>query len=180
MRDPVERMVSFVGQQKRAAAADHARGVWADRLLSLRAGVEEVVEVFRRGLEEPAAVPVVSVFAELKNDLWPLVVLFAQREGETGATAVFRCCDDGIVYGVRYPFHDVLRAVRPEQFADLGEPATITARRLGNAVADFLEWASVGEGCGRRKLRFWAPPASGTAMPPPVRLALVTGERDAA
>jgi hypothetical protein len=180
MRDPVERMVSFVEQQKRIAAAEHARAVWADRLGSLRGIVEEVVEVFRRGLEEPAALPIVSVFVEPKNDQWPLVVLFAEREGETGASAVFRCRDDGVVCGLRYPFHDVGRTPRPEQFADLGEPGMVAGRRLGNAVADFLEWASVGEGCGARRLRFWSPLVPQGVVPQPVKLALVMTERDAA
>jgi hypothetical protein len=69
--------------------------------------------------------------------------------------------------------------MRPEQFADLGEPASVHPHRLGNAVADFLEWASVGEGCGRRKLRFGAA-AMVEVVPEPVRLSVVTAERTAA
>ena len=42
-----------------------------------------------------------------------LVVPVWVSEFETGASAVFRCEEDGIVCGVRYPFHDVLRAMRP-------------------------------------------------------------------
>jgi hypothetical protein len=180
MRDPVERMVEFIQQQKQQAAAEHARTIWARRLLSLLPCVEEVVEVFRRGLEEVSNTPLVSVHVDPKNDQRSLVILFQPRDGETGASAVFRCRQDGIVCGVRYPFHDVLQAVRPEHFADLGEPATVHAHRLGNAVVDFLEWASVGEGCGRRKLRFWSPPAAAETGPGAVRLAIVTDERAAA
>ncbi len=193
MRDPVERMVKFVQQQKQQAAAEHARAEWARRLVALLPCVEEVVEVFRRGLEEPAGPALVSVHADPRNERRPLVILFQPRDPEeealpspscvgpeTGASAVFRCREDGIVCGVRYPFHDRLRDVRPEAFADLGEPAVVQAHRLGNAVADFLEWAAVGEGCGRRKLRFWSPPAALDSEPQPVRLSLVTAERAAA
>jgi hypothetical protein len=180
MRDPVERMVNFIGQQKRAAAAEHARALWSRRLPSLLGCSLEVVEVFRLGLdEEPSSTPLVSVFSDPKNALRPLVILFSERESETGASAVFRCREDGVVCGFRYPFHDPLREVRPEQFAELGEPAAVSAERLGNAVADFLEWASVGDGCGRRKLRFWSACAAAEVVPA-VRLALVPDGRAAA
>jgi hypothetical protein len=172
-------MVQFVQQQKRAAVAEHARAVWSGRLLALLPCVQEVVEVFRSGLDEPGSAPLVSVFADPRSDQWPLVVLFAEREGETGASAVFRCREDGMVCGIRYPFHDPIVAARAEQFADLGEPAGVEAHRLGHVVADFLEWASVGEGCGRRRLRFWTP-AAGEAEPAGVRLMLVPAERGAA
>jgi hypothetical protein len=193
MRDPVERMVKFVQQQQQQAAAEQARAAWVRRLPALLPCVEEVVEVFRRGLEEAAATPVVSVCADPRSEQWPLVILFAPRDpeeeetprlyagparSETGASAVFRCGSDGIVRGIRYPFHEAARSVRPEQFADLGEPASVHPHRLGNAVADFLEWASVGDGCGRRKLRFGA--AAVEVVPEPVRLSVVTAERAAA
>ncbi len=195
MRDPVERMVKFVQQQKQEALAEHARAAWARRLPSLVPCVEEVVEVFCRGLVEPLLEPVVAVHVEPHNEQWPLVILFRERAAErddcphfplspavteTGASAVFRCRDDGVVCGFRYPFHAVPRTVRPEWFADLGEPATVTAGRLGNAVADFLEWSSVGEGCGRRKLCFWPADAALPCVEEPVRLGIVTGEGEAA
>jgi hypothetical protein len=195
MRDPVERMVKWVQEQKQKALAEHARAVWSRRLPALLPCVEEVVEVFRRGLVEPLLEPAVAVHAEPNNEMWPLVVLFRERPAEredcphfplspavteTGASAVFRCREDGVVCGFRYPFHAVPRTVRPEWFADLGEPAGVTAERLGNAVADFLEWAAVGEGCGRRKLRFWSADAAVEGVEEPVRLGIVTGEREAA
>jgi hypothetical protein len=167
MRDPIERMVKFVWGQKQQAAAEHARAVWSRRIPILLPCVREVVDVFLGGLTEPAEPPPVALLADTGRELCPLVIAFQarppEREGaepETGASAVFRCEADGIVYGFRYPFHPLLRDLRPEQFADLGEPETVEAHRLGNAVADFLEWVSIGEGRGSRRLRFWSPPAA--------------------
>jgi hypothetical protein len=185
MDDPVERVVKFVTEQKRRAAFEHARSRWARRLPLLVPCVRSVVEVFRSGLEEPGDSPVVSVLIDVRHDRFPLVVAFERRGGggevlsirpdqtrEAGASAVFRCEPDGIVYGFRYPFHGVLRDVRPERFVDLGEPGDVQPRQLGHAVADFLEWAAVGEGCGSRKLCFWSPPEAPeapAAAPVPLR-----------
>jgi hypothetical protein len=120
------------------------------------------------------------LFASRSSE-FPLVIAFErrpyEREGilrlrgganeiEAGATCLFRCETDGIVYGYRYPFHSVLRDVRPERFADLGEPGLVQAEQIGNAVVDFLEWASVGDGCGSRKLQFWTPPEAQPALSP--------------
>jgi hypothetical protein len=186
MSDPVERMVKFVMEQKRQAAFEHARSLWSRRLPALLPCVREVVEVFQGGLEEPAASPVVAVLVDPGHELSPLVIAFDRRGGnpdgilpllpdagdrEVGASAVFRCEPDGVVYGFRYPFHPVARDVRPERFADLGEPAVVRAEAVGHAVADFLEWAAVGAGCGSRRLRFWAPPPADEApAAPPLRL----------
>src|SRR5262249_60686076 len=117
------------------------RAAWSRRLPSLLPCVQEVVEAFRTGLEEPAAATLVSVAVDLRSDLRPLAVLFQARDGqgecgevgilplhpgpgrpEVGARGVFRCGDDGIVYGFRYPFHGVTRDVRAERFIDLGPP----------------------------------------------------------
>jgi hypothetical protein len=175
MLDPVERMVKFVMGQKQEAVFVHARSVWAHRLPALLPCLREVVEVFHGGLDEASEEPVASVLVDPRHERCRLVIAFERRnvecEGilrihpdqhatETGASAVFRCEEDGIVYGFRYPFHSVLRDVRPERFVDLGDPSTVQAHQLGNAVADFLEWASVGAGCGNRKMRFWSPSAS--------------------
>ena len=40
-------------------------------------------------------------------------------------------------------------------------------------VADFLEWASVGEGRGGRPPRFWSPPAAADAPARPAALRIV-------
>lgn len=187
MRDPVERMRRFVEEQRQQARVDHARAAWAARLPELLPTVEAVVDAFRGGLA-PGQFQrdAVSVLADPKRDLFPLVVAFgpraAQPEGvialhprpaaeETGASALFRCEADGCVYGYRYPFHGVLQSPAPEQFADLGDPSTITAHEIGHAVAAFLEWAAVGAGGGDARLSFWAPPASVAA--PPQKLTLV-------
>jgi hypothetical protein len=186
MDDPVERMVQFVREQKRQAAFEHARSRWGQRLPLLVPCVQSVVEVFQSGLEEPGDSPVLSVLLDVRHDLCPLVIAFQRRGSnsdilslrpeprEAGASAVFRCEPDGIVYGFRYPFHAVQRDVRPERFVDLGEPEAVQAQQVGHAVADFLEWAAVGEGCGSRKLRFWAPPqAGGPPAQQPVQLRAV-------
>jgi hypothetical protein len=174
MRDPVERMTQFVKEQKQQAAFEHARAAWGRRLPGLLPCIRAVVEVFQTGLDEPSANPSVSVLVDPRGGDFPLVIAFERRGGagegvlrlrpgvagmtETGASCLFRCEVDGMVCGYRYPFHAVTRDVRPERFADLGEPGAVQPFQIGNAVADFLEWASIGEGCGSRKLRFWSPP----------------------
>jgi hypothetical protein len=145
-----------------------------------------VVETFHSGLDE--AVPLVSILADPARREFPLVIAFerrcpesegilhlhpAPRETEAGASCLFRCDKDGIVYGYRYPFHGVRRDVRPERFVDLGEPALVDADALGNAVVDFLEWASVGAGCGSRKLRFGQPSQSVSTPPATIELRVV-------
>jgi hypothetical protein len=181
MRDPVERMVQFVAEQRRRAAFAQAQRAWSARMTQLLPTVQAVVEVFTSGLEELGGSPVVTVLADGRHDLCPLVIAFRRRaldaEGagefsEIGASAAFRCEPDGAVYGFRYPFHGVTQDVRPERFADLGPPQAVDGPRLGHAVCDFLEWASVGEGCGSRKLRFGSAEAQ-KASPPPLRLAEV-------
>jgi hypothetical protein len=188
MRDPVERMMMFVREQKQQAAFEHARAAWARHIPLLLPCVRSVVEAFQSGLEEPSPRPIVSVLADPGRAEFPLVIAFErrsyEREGvlplrptasdtETGASCLFRCESDGIVYGFRYPFHSIHRDVRPERFADLGEPASVHAHQLGNAIADFLEWASVGDGCGSRKLRFWVPSEQSVIHERPVELRVI-------
>lgn len=188
MHDPVGRMVKFVMAQKQQALFEHARSMWAHRLPALLPCLREVVEVFHGGLDEASETPVASVLVDPRHGRCPLVIAFERRgvecDGilkmhpdqpatEAGASAVFRCEEDGIVYGFRYPFHSVLRDVRPERFVDLGDPSSVQGHQLGNAVADFLEWASVGAGCGNRKMRFWSPPASSGVPRQPHHLGVV-------
>jgi hypothetical protein len=54
---------------------------------------------------------------------------------------------------------------------DLGPAEAVDGPRLGHAVCDFLEWASVGEGCGSRKLHFG--PVEPPKAVPALRLAEV-------
>ena len=163
MRDPVERMRKFIEDQKQQARLGHARAAWSRKIPELIPTIEAVVDTFRAGLA-PGQFPgdTVAVLAAPSRDLFPLAVAFGPRGGdgreETGASALFRCEADGSVYGLRYPFHGVLESPAAEAFVDLGDPATITADELGNAVASFLEWAAVGAGCGSAPLSFWAPP----------------------
>lgn len=172
MQDPVERMVRFVLAQKEQAALEHARSEWARRLPLLVPRVRQVLAVFHGALE---GAPEASLHLDVRLDRRPLVVTFADRslqeEGilsmhterpgrETGASTVFRCETDGIVYGFRYPFHATPRDVRPERYADLGEPSAVQPDALAHAVADFLEWAAAGPGSGVRRMRFWAPSAA--------------------
>jgi hypothetical protein len=140
--------------------------------------VEAVVKAFRAGLApDQFLTDAVTVLTDPQREQFPLVVAFGRRGGwtegvvplqpqsaepETGASALFRCEADGCVYGYRYPFHGVLESPPPEPFADLGDPATISATELGHAVAAFLEWAAVGAGCGNGRLHFGAAgPAGG-------------------
>ena len=82
---------------------------------------------------------------------------FTLKRGCVGASAVFRCEPDGRVHGYRYPFHDAGQAHEPEHFIDLGYPGHMGPDEIGNAVAEFLEWASAGAGCAGRELQFWSP-----------------------
>jgi hypothetical protein len=165
VRDPVERMRKFVEEQKQQERLGHARAAWARKVPEVVPTVEAVVETLRAGLAPGQFVrETVSVLVAPGRELFPLVVAFGPRGGdgreETGASALFRCEADGNVYGLRYPFHGVLESPVAEAFVDLGDPATITADEVGNAVASFLEWAAVGAGCGNARLSFWAPPVT--------------------
>ncbi|HEY7312594.1 MAG TPA: hypothetical protein VH643_24735 [Gemmataceae bacterium] len=188
MRDPIERVTRFVQEQKRQAAFEHARAVWSRRIPVLLPSLRGVVEAFQSGLEESSPQSVISLLADPARADFPLVIAFERRpyehegilsmhsasgEHEVGASCMFRCEADGIVYGHRYPFHRVQRDARPERFADLGEPASIHAHQIGNAVVDFLEWAAIGDGCGSRKLRFWLPPERSAVAPQPIQLRVV-------
>jgi hypothetical protein len=161
MRDPIEKMVGFLRDEKRREAGRRARAEWAGRVPVLLPHVSEVVRTFTAGLAEPGASELLSVLANPKHAS-PLVIAFRRRsygepaQDEAGASAVFRCTEDGIVLGYRYPFHGLHKDVRAKVFADLGEPAAVQGAALAGAVADFLVWASVGGGCGGRKLRFGA------------------------
>jgi hypothetical protein len=147
VRDPVERMRKFVEDQQRLARLEHARVAWSHKLPELLPTVEAVVAAFRDGLAPGQfQADAVSVLTDPDREQFPLVVAFGPRGGrdETGASARFRCEPDGSVHACRYPFHPALEAPVAEPFADLGDPATITAEELGNAVASFLEWAAGG------------------------------------
>jgi hypothetical protein len=128
--------------------------------------------VVRRGLlPEQFAKEIVSVLSDPTRDRFPLVIAFGARAGnsgvpEIGASAVFRCDGDGRLVGYRYPFHRVTLGMEPQRYADLGDPESLTAESLGNAVAEFLEWATVGGGCDRRKFRFGTVPTLPFVRPP--------------
>ena len=188
MGDPVERMRRFVEARQQQVRFERAKAVWSQRAVELVPRVEAVVAVVREALApEQFQGPVVSVLADGQRDLFPLVVAFGPRsrgsegtlklrpgplETEAGASAVFRCEADGNLYGFRYPFHAQMKSVPPEQYIELGDPARIQAEDLGNAVAEFLEWATVGDGSGGRKLRFGMP-ATLAFVAPPVKLSAI-------
>jgi hypothetical protein len=172
MRDSVERMLHFVREQRQQAVLETVRIGWSRKVPVLLPCLRAVVETFQSGLAEPSPQSTVAILDDLARLEFPLVIAFERRPcerpgilrmhstasgTEVGASCLFRCESDGIVYGYRYPFHSVLRDVRPERFADLGEPEFVQPDQIGNAVVEFLMWASVGEGCGSRKLRFGSP-----------------------
>jgi hypothetical protein len=158
MGDPVERMVRFLRDQKQQAISRQARDLWGEKVPALLAFVQGVVRAFETGLAEPTPTARVSILVDPRHPS-PLVVAFNPRRvsgaNEAGASAHFRC-EEGVVRGYRYPFHGVDRDVRPQLFVELGAPQAVQGADLGHAVAEFLEWASVGPGCGSRKMRFWA------------------------
>lgn len=158
MDDPVARMARFVAAEQGRVAHEQAERIWSARVPHLLPAVEHVVAAFCSGLTETGWTA--RVRADSLRAQFPLAITFEwqqpddSNQHEIGASAQFRCKPDGIVYGVRFPFHSASSSIRPETFVDLGEPGTVSAHELGHAVADFLEWAAVGKGCGRRKLHF--------------------------
>ncbi len=174
MGDAVRRIRLFVEAQQQHGRFQAARAAWRQKLLELLPSVKGVVDVMRSSLQaEQFSGDVLSVLSDPARERFPLVIAFGTRsEKETAASAVFRCEADGRVYGYRYPFHSVMKSLDPESFADLGEPETLAADAVGQAVAEFLEWAAVGGGCGGRRLTFLAP----TTLPfvrPQVKLAVI-------
>jgi hypothetical protein len=178
MSDPVERMRKFVEDRQQQVRGETARAAWARRMVEGLPRIEAVVEVVRSALApEQFAGPAVSVLTDPTRDRFPLVIAFGPLhaepgEAQAGASAVFRCEPDGNVYGFRYPFHARLKSLAAEPFAELGDPSRIQDDELGHAVAEFLEWATVGGGCGGRKLRF-DPPATIPFVAPAVKLSVI-------
>ena len=172
MADPVQRMKLFVAEVQEQRRGETARDCSARRLPDLLPAVEAVVEVVCAGLlPEQFSGNVVSVRHDARRDRFPLVIAFGPRrtvrsdEVEIGASVLFRCEADGRLHGYRYPFHSLLKALEPKAFVDLGEPEAVTAEVLGNTVAEFLEWAVAGDGCGGRRLHFEEPTTLKFARP---------------
>jgi hypothetical protein len=166
-------MQRFVETQRQQACFEEAKAIWTQKLNELRPAVDAVVAVLCEGLvpgqftDSP-----VSVLTDSGRVQFPLMVAFGGRAGlsdavlslrseplpmEIGASALFRCEEDGHVRGYRYPFHPAGQALDPEPYVDLGFPAHLGPEEMGNAVAEFLEWASAGDGCAGRELQFWSP-----------------------
>ncbi len=164
MSDPVERIRLYVEDQRQQGRSAVARPAWLRRVSELVPAIEKVVDVMRLALRpEQFQGDVLSVLADATRERFPLVVAFGRRDvdgrsdAEIAASAVFRCESDGRIHGYRYPFHSMLKGMGPEPFVDLGEPERLTADDVANAVAEFLEWAATGPGCGGRRLQFAAP-----------------------
>jgi hypothetical protein len=183
MGDPVARIRKFVDVQRQQACFEEAKTIWALKIMELRPALDAVVDALSQGLVpgQFVAEPV-AVLTDGSRDQFPLMITFAPRAAiadgvvplrteplpvEVGASAMFRCEPDGHVHGYRYPFHLLGQALDPEQYIDLGFPAHIGPDELGNAVADFMEWAAVGGGCANRELQFWSPATLPFPKPPP-------------
>jgi hypothetical protein len=156
MGDPVKRMHQFVADQKQQACYEDARAVWSRKVAELLPAIEAVADIMRDGLlpDQFQGTPI-AVLSDTTRMQYPLVIAFSSRDRtppEIGASAVFRCEPDGQVHGYRYPFHSTARTVDPEEFVNLGNPNHITPDALGNAIADFLEWAA-----SSADLHFWSP-----------------------
>jgi hypothetical protein len=173
MGDAVMRMKRFVEMQRQQACFEEAKGIWAQKITELRPAIDAVVAVLCEGLVpgQFADAPV-SVLTDGGRTQFPLVIAFGSRAVlgdalsslrteplpvEIGASALFRCEEDGHVRGYRYPFHPAGQALDPELHVNLGFPAHIGPEEMGNAVAEFLEWAAAGDGCAGRELQFWSP-----------------------
>jgi hypothetical protein len=172
MGDPVARMKKFVEAQRQQACFEEATAIWAQKICDLGPALDGVIAVLCEGLVpgQFTAEPV-TVLSDDGRAQFPLVIAFGARAGqdtvlplqaqplpvEVGASALFRCAADGHVHGYRYPFHTAGQALDPERYVDLGFPAHIGPEEIGNAVAEFLEWAAAGAGCGGRELQFWSP-----------------------
>ncbi|MBY0528542.1 MAG: hypothetical protein K2R98_34445 [Gemmataceae bacterium] len=170
MSDPIERIRKFVTTQHDQSRFADARDAWSRKVTELLPGVEEMVAVMRESLSAgQLREPGVYVLVDPHRAQFPLVVAFGNRPApigdvlpfraesvkmECGASVLFRCEPDGHVHGFRYPFHSMMKTRKPERFIDLGAPGHIQAVDLGHAMADFLEWATVGAGCGGHALQF--------------------------
>lgn len=163
--DPAVRMRRLVKQWKQQALVERAQNLWCRRVRGLAREIESIIETFRAAVD--ADQPMVRVLADPQRPDYALVIAFDRRGPaadivslrsssmpQIGASCIFRCDDQGMICGTRYPFHDVQQDVRAERFADLGPPEAVDATRLGHAVVDFLEWASVGSGTGTQPIRF--------------------------
>ncbi len=73
-----------------------------------------------------------------------------------GASLMFMIGEDGMVGVYRRPFYagDMGRPDYTE-IANFGLPETVTDDGVANAFADFLEWATTGDGNGGFPLRFF-------------------------
>lgn len=161
--DPVERMRRFVLKQ-RAQQDQTAESleVWKKKVPELAKKALAVADVLRETPKNEL------IFAEARSD--QILVYFGDRPKhysagaevmigqtvpmENGAMATFYCQgDQGVVIGCRLPFYlDDRPALEP--YCNLGRPEELTNEAFGHAVADFLEWASVGAGRGSKKLHF--------------------------
>lgn len=165
MSDPVERMKRFILKQR--AQQDQLTAsleVWKMRIPELAKQAQAVVNVLRETEENKL------IFVEARSD--QILIYFGDRAKhysagaevmrgrsvptEKGAMAIFIFQgDQGIVIGCHHPFY-LEDEEKPslESFCDLGRPEELTEEAFGNAIADFLEWGSVGAGRGTKKLRF--------------------------
>ncbi len=171
MSHPVERIRLFIAEQHRHLTVNEAQAFWANLVPDVLPALDAVLDVVRCHLEPGQFLdePLASRTDPTRSQ-YPLVVAFSRRAPAThprshhgprieeiGASALFRCDDEGLVRGYRYPFHDARTALEAECFVCLGTPHEVTAEAVADAVADFVEWAAVGGGCNGQRLRFAAP-----------------------
>ena len=167
MSEPIERVRRFVEAQQQQACLAEGQAAWLHKVKELLPGVEAIVVAMRESLaDNQFQEPVLSVLSDTSRAQFPLAIAFGGRpKQEIGASVQFRCEPDGHVHGFRYPFHNAMKTGRPEAFVDLGDPCDVQPEDLGNAVAEFLEWATVGGGCGGRAVQFAMPETLPFARP---------------
>jgi hypothetical protein len=133
---------------------------WTSKLSVIQGKAKDVIDAFENALAPDSKQWRCTV--TIPNS--QLVIRFLDRTisrspmeayAEKGAVAIFGCTEDGHVKGDRFPFlNEQLQRQKEEAFVDLGPGDKVESDDVAYAVAEFLEWASVGAGRGARRMNF--------------------------
>ncbi len=159
MEDPAERLQRFVAKHKGSQATETGAEIqWQAKLPRLFVQAEKLVNIFHEAGHNDLRIEVrhgqlALAFGQRPCGINPAGDKRVDFDTDEGASAIF-LQNEGRVHGYRKPFHPMNQATSYELFAELDAPSKLSETVFGNAVAEFLEWAAVGAGCGRKKLDF--------------------------